>query len=226
MAILTSLQNKFLREFFKCSFNKDFFLTGGTALSAFYLKHRVSEDLDLFTLNQSIDFSAVNAEILRIIASLSGKIEERVSSPTFSRFIFKVDNDVVKVDIVKEVPIHFGEVIKVGDIFVDSLDNMAVGKLLALFSRADAKDFIDLYFLLKIDKKITFYKLFTLAKKKDPGLSEFYLADMLSRVTDLKLFPKMLRKFNKEDFIGFFENLSNSLYQKIKPYPKILNSSF
>ena len=30
---------------------KDFFLTGGTCLSVFYLHHRVSEDLDLFTRN-------------------------------------------------------------------------------------------------------------------------------------------------------------------------------
>lgn len=217
MVILTSLQNQFLQEFFKRSFAQDFFLTGGTALSEFYLKHRISEDLDLFTLNQNIDFSAVNAEILKIIASLSGKVEERVASPTFSRFIFKVDKDAVKVDIVKEVPIHFGEVIKTGDIFIDSLENIAAGKLLALFSRADAKDFIDLYFLLKVDKKITFDKLFNLAKKKDAGLSEFYLADMVSRVTDLKLFPKMLRKFDKKGFINFFEDLSNSLYQQIKP---------
>ena len=29
----------------------NFFLKGGTALSVFYLHHRVSEDLDLFTTN-------------------------------------------------------------------------------------------------------------------------------------------------------------------------------
>jgi hypothetical protein len=31
---------------------RQFFLTGGTALSVFYLYHRVSNDLDLFSLNQ------------------------------------------------------------------------------------------------------------------------------------------------------------------------------
>ena len=29
-----------------------FFLTGGTALAVFYLHHRMSNDLDLFTLSQ------------------------------------------------------------------------------------------------------------------------------------------------------------------------------
>lgn len=217
MSILTPLQKKFLQEFFKCSFANDFFLTGGTALSAFFLSHRISEDLDLFTLNQNIDLSAVNAEAIKIINNLKGKIEDRVTSPTFSRFIFKVDKDAVKVDIVKETPLHFGKITTTNNIPIDSLENIAVGKLLALFSRADTKDFIDLYFLLKVDKKISFEKVFNLAKKKDPGLSEFYLADMLSRVTDLKLFPQMLRKFNKEDFVIFFIDLSNSLYQQIKP---------
>ncbi|MBI5470873.1 MAG: nucleotidyl transferase AbiEii/AbiGii toxin family protein [Ignavibacteriae bacterium] len=32
---------------------KDFFLTGGTALSVFYLHHRRSNDLDLFTLRET-----------------------------------------------------------------------------------------------------------------------------------------------------------------------------
>lgn len=31
--------------------NKSFFLTGGTALSVFYLHHRTSEDLDLFAVD-------------------------------------------------------------------------------------------------------------------------------------------------------------------------------
>jgi predicted nucleotidyltransferase component of viral defense system len=47
--ILTTQQNKFI-EFFKNeqALNKYFYLTGGTALAAFYLNHRKSEDLDFF----------------------------------------------------------------------------------------------------------------------------------------------------------------------------------
>lgn len=45
--ILTPLQSKFLNEFFLHT--QDFYLTGGTALSVFYLQHRYSVDLDLFT---------------------------------------------------------------------------------------------------------------------------------------------------------------------------------
>ncbi len=47
--ILTPLQRDFLECFFEQT--QDFFLIGGTALAAFYLSHRRSEDFDLFTLS-------------------------------------------------------------------------------------------------------------------------------------------------------------------------------
>ena len=50
--VLTSYQIQILKDFFASSLGKQFFLTGGTALSAFYLGHRQSKDLDLFTLEE------------------------------------------------------------------------------------------------------------------------------------------------------------------------------
>lgn len=45
--ILNELQSNFLRTFFQLA--QGFYLTGGTALSAFYLRHRFSVELALFT---------------------------------------------------------------------------------------------------------------------------------------------------------------------------------
>ena len=87
---------------------------------------------------------------------------------------------------------------------------------MAAFGRADAKDFIDLYFLLK-EKRADFDNIFAMAKKKDLGLSEFYLAHMLHRVTDIKNFPKTIKPFDKKELIAFFLDLSNKLFKKIKP---------
>lgn len=217
MTILTSLQNRFLQIFFNSFLKQDFFLTGGTALSAFYLQHRLSQDIDLFTLNQKLEFNAVNAEILKIISSLSGKIEHQISSPTFLQFIFKTNRDELKIDIVKDTPVHFGSLKKISNFQIDSLKNIAVGKLLALFGRADAKDFIDLYFLLEVEKKFTFNKLYNLAKKKDIGLSEFYLAGMIKKVEEIEYFPQIIRPINKKKLRIYFLNLSKNLYQSIKP---------
>jgi predicted nucleotidyltransferase component of viral defense system len=49
MNILTTFQVEFIRAFSKTSLKDAFFLTGGTALSEFYLQHRISDDLDFFT---------------------------------------------------------------------------------------------------------------------------------------------------------------------------------
>lgn len=62
-AILSSLQNEFLKKFFASPVGPKFFLTGGTALSVFYLKHRVSYDLDLFALDQDLNFDEVSPKL-------------------------------------------------------------------------------------------------------------------------------------------------------------------
>ena len=49
MEILTNLEKKILNLFSSLSDKDVFYLTGGTALSAFFLKHRKSHDLDFFT---------------------------------------------------------------------------------------------------------------------------------------------------------------------------------
>lgn len=50
MEILSQLQKEFFVEIARIAYLKDtFYLTVGTALAAFYLQHRYSEDLDFFT---------------------------------------------------------------------------------------------------------------------------------------------------------------------------------
>lgn len=214
--ILTPLQKNFLGEFFRSFLGQKFFLSGGTALAEFYLKHRLSEDLDLFTLDQTLNFASVNAEINKISKNLDLVIERQISSPSFLQYIFGHKDETLKVDVVKDVPIHFGTIRKSKGISIDSLENISVGKLLAAFGRADAKDFIDLYFLFK-EKKVDFDNIFAMAKKKDLGLSEFYLAHMLNRAKDIKNFPKTIKPFDKKELVAFFLNLSDKLFKKIKP---------
>ena len=49
MDVLTPLQQTILGAIGRSSLSSDFILTGGTALAAFYLQHRRSEDLGFFT---------------------------------------------------------------------------------------------------------------------------------------------------------------------------------
>ena len=195
-------------------------MSGGTALSAFYLYHRLSEDLDFFTIDQNVSFDSVNAEMIKLFHSLKMKIDHQVSSSTFLQYILKNKKQTLKVDLVKDVPLHFGKLKITDNIRIDSLENISVGKLLALFGRADAKDFIDLYFLLEKEKMIDFESIFTMAKQKDIGLHELYLAEMISHIEKIKHFPKTLKPYKHEDMNRFFLDLSNQLLKRIKPHTK------
>lgn len=217
MTILTVPQARFLREFFACFLGRDFCLGGGTGLAEFYLQHRLSQDLDFFTINQEITFDTVNAEILKIISHEGWKIENQITSATFLRYILNTGGEILKTDFVKDVPIQFGEIKTFNGVRVDSLENITVGKLLALFGRADPKDFVDLYFVFEQAKRLKFKAILEMAKKKDLGLQEIYLAEMIHKVEAIKLFPPTLKEFNKTDLIRYFILLGDDLLKQIQP---------
>lgn len=211
------LQDIFLKDFFSSAYGRDFCLTGGTALARFYLFHRESLDLDLFTHNQSVDFSQLNRFVLSLAKKMDLKVGQQVLAETFLQYIFtdkKKRN--IKVDFVKDVGVRFGEIVIKKKVRLDSLENIAVNKVLTVFGRTEAKDFIDLYFLLK-NKKFVLEDLILKAKKKDLGLTEFYLANSMAQSDQLKTTPKMLAPFNFEKMKRFYLEVSNKMLQEIKP---------
>lgn len=211
------LQDKFLKRFFSEKFADDFYLTGGTALSRFYLKHRESVDLDLFTQNQKLDLSEVNFLVLKLFKNLGLKIEKQVNTDTFLQYIAEVDDKIgLKLDFVKDIPVHFGKIITRNEVRLDSLENIGSNKILAILGRTDIKDFIDLYFILN-ETDLKFDYLYKLAGKKDLGLSEFYLANSIIQIEKITIYPKMLRELNKKRMKDFYSKLSVELLNKIKP---------
>ncbi len=54
MEVINKIQKEILSQFGDISDSKEFYLTGGTALSFFYLRHRKSNDLDFFTNNPEL----------------------------------------------------------------------------------------------------------------------------------------------------------------------------
>lgn len=213
--VLTPLQIKFLRIFFEQLVGQEFFLTGGTALAEFYLHHRYSQDVDLFTVNEDA-FMQVGASIPGIAARLGAQFEERVATLTFHQVFIQVPGEPsLKIDLVRDVGPQFGEHLRFENLIVDSEFNIAVNKVTALFGRAAMKDFIDLYFLLK--KGYDLDQLIPLAKEKDPGFSEFYFAVMLRHHQRVSSLPQMLRPLPIETFHEFFEALARQIMRQAKP---------
>lgn len=63
-SILYRLQDEVLKTVFECE--REFYLTGGTCLSRFYVEKRCSDDLDFFT-NHSLRYSFAIRNIKRAL---------------------------------------------------------------------------------------------------------------------------------------------------------------
>jgi len=136
----------------------DFYLTGGTALSRFYLNHRYSDDLDFF-VQQKENFLAVVRETIAKF-KLKFSLEIRVMTEDFAQvFIYSAEflkkyqgqfQAKLKIDFVNEGHVsHFGAV-KRFDQFsrVDNLRNILSNKITAL-TRLETKDIVDIWFICK-----------------------------------------------------------------------------
>jgi hypothetical protein len=211
------LQDRFLDRFFSSLLGEHFYLTGGTALARFYFHHRESLDLDLFTNLQTLDFALVNRVFLQIFHSLDLRITSQVTTDTYSEYIMSDPEGIsLKVDVVKDIPVRFGEISLNGVVRLDSLENIGSNKILAVFGRTDAKDFIDLYWILH-HTNLKFDELYHLAQEKDLGLSELYLAYALQNIENIRLFPRMIEPLHWDEIKGFYQELAGVLLNRIKP---------
>ncbi len=216
--IITDLQREILNIFSEIPDSRAFYLTGGTALAEFYLAHRRSYDLDLFTIEKGIiiPFSYVFEEKLKRRFSL--KVVRRFE--TFVEFEVSDEEKSTRVHLALDSPFRFEEPMD-SDIGVKVNDykDLVVDKLLAFFGRAEPRDAIDLYFILQ---KEDFDKLIDLARKKDPGFDLYWLAIALHKVKEYpddvgNLLVEMVKDINVKDLKSLFLNLSKETLKKIKP---------
>jgi len=176
--IITDLQRKILLAFSEIPGSEMFYLAGGTALAEFYLAHRRSYDLDLFTTEKDfvIQFSHTFEEVMKKLFQVK----------TIRRLLnfaeFEVSDGIVqtKVQIALDSPFRFGEPVGLDiGIKVNDYTDLIVDKLLAFFRRAEPRDAVDLFFILKNED---LWKLTELAKQKDTGFDLYWLAVALKEV--------------------------------------------
>lgn len=218
--ILTPLQVAFLRQFFAASFGPAYFLTGGTALAGFHFGHRLSNDLDLFTLDD-LALPTSDTVVPRIAETLGCTITRKREAEYFRQYVLEAagEGDLVQVDLVREFGPQYGEQTTVEGIVVDSIENIGANKVTAILGRTDAKDFVDLHFILETG--FDFDYLLRLAKEKDTGLTEFYLAQALLQVRHLARLPVMRAPLELSALQAQFVDLANDLLDRINPqqYP-------
>lgn len=193
-----------------------FYLTGGTALAEFYLKHRLSEDLDLFCEKEEVDAKLVEAFLRK--NSLRLGIVDLKPSQFLGLVSFKLiykDKQELKVDFNYYPFPRIEKGTKYKDLEIASIYDIAVDKLHTLFMKPRARDYIDLYFILK-EKNYSLKRLILDAKAKfDWDIDRVNLMSQFIRVRDFKEIPPMLKPFNRNKMEDFFLGLAKSLEKEI-----------
>ncbi len=211
------MQDQFLDAFFQSILASDFYLTGGTALARFYFHHRESVDLDLFSNMRAVDFDVVRKTVGKIGSDLGWKLLGQRTADDFLESVYQDKNTMVlKVDIVRDIPVRFGEIRKEQRIRIDSMENIGSNKVTAIYGRTVAKDFIDLYWIIHQGRH-TFDALYALAQKKDLGVVDLYYAYALQKIQSVTTFPVMLKPYDWKIIVRYFMDISTMLFKRAKP---------
>jgi len=215
--ILTAFHRKILRVFASLEESQAFYFTGAMALSAYHLHHRLSEDIDIFCPEENL-IPIVARKLVPAFEAEGIAVEIVRSFGSFWEAVLREGNDDLRFQLAYDTPFHLAEFSEHDGVRVHSLDDLAAGKLLALFARAEERDFIDVYLLVK-DKGYTTERLIELARTKDPGLDDYYLALAFERAVQLPdstegLHLTLLKDVEMHDLKAFFRQEAVTLLQR------------
>lgn len=141
---LYPLQDRVLEAF--ATAGTDFYLSGGTAASRGYLRHRFSDDLDLF-VNDAAEFGLWAQRLIQSVQSLDDLlVDVELRDPRFVRFAVSQAGVLLKIELINDVPAHIGEVRQVPPLGrLDSAENIFANKITALVDRDEPKDLADVW---------------------------------------------------------------------------------
>jgi len=193
-----------------------FYLTGGTALAEFYLKHRISEDLDFFSEKSEVDPKTIEIFLKKESSCLKvKKINRNQFLGLFSYTLIYQGDETLKVDFSYYPFPRIKKGLNYKKLEISSIYDIAVDKIHTLFMKPRARDYIDLYFIMK-EKKIRLKQLILDSKAKfDWDIDPITLASQFLRVKDLVDVPRILKPFKREEMEDFFLNQARKLKGEI-----------
>ena len=215
--ILTPFHLKVLRVFASLEESRAFYFTGAMALSAYHLHHRLSEDIDIFCPEENL-IPIVARKLTSAFEREGIQVQVVRSFGSFWEAVLSEGDDAIRFQLAYDTPFHLAEFTEHGGVRVHSLDDLAAGKLLALFGRAEERDFIDVYLLVR-EKGYTLDRIVELARAKDPGVDDYYLALAFEQADQLPdhaegLRLTMLRNVDMQDLKTFFQTEAVALLRK------------
>jgi hypothetical protein len=171
--VLTVFQVEVARLFFSLPTSDRFLLAGGAALLAQHMTVRPTNDLDLFTGTPGAVHSARD-EFEAAAQERGWTIDVRQSTTTFCRLVVHGSEDLLVDIALDSPPLQPATASFLGPTFAP--EELAGRKLLALFDRAEARDFADVFVLLRTYTKS---QLLGWANDIDAGFDTAVLAEQL-----------------------------------------------
>jgi hypothetical protein len=157
-----------------------FALAGGAALIARGEIDRRTRDLDFFGLTgDAVDRLVPAAE--RALRAAGVDVERIQMDPGFARLIVSTADDRTELDLAADARLFPAEPGNPAPTLRG--EELAVDKLLALFGRAEARDFVD---LMAVEPRYGLDRLCELAAQKDRGFTPTVFAQMLGRFGRLR----------------------------------------
>jgi hypothetical protein len=207
--IISPFQREILQAFSRLQDSRHFFLTGGTALAEFYFGHRKSFDLDLFSREKAL--------IIPFSRSLETEFGKCYTLKVIRRFETFVEleagssDEAIRLQLAYDSPFRFEEPLdsQLG-IRVNDYKDIITDKLLAFFGRAEPRDAIDLFFILK---QVDFWELIELARSKDTGFDLYWLAVAFERSLE---FPDEIEKWPVEMLVEVDPGELKQIFRQIK----------
>ena len=182
---------------------QNFYLTGGTALAEYYLKHRQSEDLDFFS-EKEFDIQAINIFFAKNKKILGIKKVDIQQSFNRNLIFLHLKDNIVKTEFTYFPFPRIEKKIKRNKLFVDSLEDIAVNKLFTIYQKPRSRDFIDLYLIMKK----TGWKIGDLIGKAkikfDWHIDYLQLGGQFTLAETVKDYPRMILKLENKKWQKFF----------------------
>ena len=202
--ILTSVQKQVLSILTKDRFfSKYFYLSGGTALSEYYLHHRLSDDLDFFSETE-VDKIWLNSLARKIRIAIGSKEVDIQESFNRNLVYFKFSSGEIKTEFTCYPFAQIERPMFINNLKVDSLTDIAVNKFFTIYQKPTARHFIDLYLILTT-KKYSWEQLKKLARIKfDTIIDPIQLGSQLIKSKTVQDMPKMLINIPESKWRDYF----------------------
>jgi predicted nucleotidyltransferase component of viral defense system len=209
---LTLAQKTIIQEMAKEPKLADFYLTGGTALAAYYLHHRISDDLDFFSFNEPDTFF-IHEFVNKLKVELAAEAVRFEKLHDRNQFFFALGTEKLKVEFTKYPFKQLENPKSEEGLKIDSLRDIRVNKLMAMLERFDPKDFVDLYYLLQSENLENIRK--DTETKFGIKIGGIFLGGELAKVRRIEALPKMLKSLTIDELKNFFSQQIKNLSTEV-----------